>query len=205
TPASSPRLRRAHNSWPRANTAGKASRAARSSCTSGCARVEPASVLPEGLEDFSVLLVVGAERQPRQAFLARLEGPLHLGCYTDRAEALVLLDPVTRPHAAAARQHDIDLLRLIVLVPERLALAGLQHLVGQARLLRAQFLAREMCLAHLLEAELRRAVDRLREVHHRVAHGAEPSAPPYVRQNPTVLALEVLFWLCCALIVWTQL
>jgi cellulose synthase/poly-beta-1,6-N-acetylglucosamine synthase-like glycosyltransferase len=26
-----------------------------------------------------------------------------------------------------------------------------------------------------------------------------------VRQNPSVLALEVLFWLCCALIVWTQL
>src|SRR5262245_52542884 len=115
---------------------------------------------------------MGAERQPGHALLARLESALYLRRHADHVKALDVPDLVIQTHATATREDHVDLLGLVVLVAEPLALAGVQHLIGEARLLGAQFLPREVCLAHLLEAELWGAVHRLCEVHQRVTHPA---------------------------------
>src|SRR5664279_3674634 len=87
----------------------------------------PRSVGPPALDDLAVAVMAGADDQQFEV-VARtcLERPHDAGRDADGVELRDLDDRVVELAAAGAREHEVDLLRLVMLVPERLPLAGPQ-------------------------------------------------------------------------------
>jgi hypothetical protein len=98
--------------------------------------------------------VVRSEDDELEALRPGLEGPRDGRRDAQRVERSQVEDLVVELHAARAREHDADLLRLVVPVPERLALAGLDPVVREPRRLRVEGAGGEARLLRLAEAEL---------------------------------------------------
>ena len=82
---------------------------------------------PPALHELAVAVVAGAEREHLEVGVgAGLERAHHLGRDADRIARPELDDLVVELDAAGAGEHDVDLLGVLVLVPEGLALAGLE-------------------------------------------------------------------------------
>src|SRR5687768_11221719 len=87
----------------------------------------PEGSVPKALDDLGVALVARAEREQLEALRPRFGHPRHPRREADRVHLAELDDLVVELDPAAAREHDVDLLGLVVSVGERLALAGLDR------------------------------------------------------------------------------
>src|SRR5665809_59855 len=85
----------------------------------------------------------GPEGQQLESVRPALERARHAGGDPDRVERLDLDDVVVELHTTGAREHDVDLLRPLVAVRERLALAGLDAVVAQPGALGVEVVGRE--------------------------------------------------------------
>src|SRR4051812_9471397 len=129
-----------------------------------------APVAPEvALDEVAVALVPRAEGQQGEALVAGREGARDGRRDADGVQGPDVDDLVVELEAAVARDHHVDLLRVLVAVREALAPARLDDVVGEPDRLAAEGLAREARLLRLAEAELGRGVLDLAQVLHRVA------------------------------------
>src|SRR2546427_4708368 len=93
------------------------------------------SVAPPTWQQLPVAVCTGSEGQQLEALGAGLEGPRHARRNAKGVEHAQLDDLLLQLGAPGAGEHHVDLLGALVPVPERLALAGLDAVVAQARLL----------------------------------------------------------------------
>src|SRR6266566_5358098 len=112
------------------------------------------SVAPPTLHKLPVAVCAGSEGQQLQALGAGLEGARHAGRDAYGVEYVQLDDLLLELGAARTGEHDVHLLGAVVPVPERLALAGLDAVVAEARLLRSKLVLCEARLLDLADPEL---------------------------------------------------
>ena len=102
--------------------------------------------------------MASAEGDHLEAVVPRLEGAGHRRRDPDCVERLHLDHLVVEFHPAAAPDDDVDLLRLVVVVTERLAFVRLQAVIAEAGVLGLDVLPGETGLHRVAVAEVRRRI-----------------------------------------------
>jgi hypothetical protein len=98
--------------------------------------------------------MAGAEREQLQPLGSGLEATGDAGGDPDRVERCDVDDLIVELQPPGSGEHDVDLLGLVVAVPERLAAVGLEPVVAEAGALGGEVVVGEPGLADLREAEL---------------------------------------------------
>src|SRR5690348_6442479 len=106
------------------------------------------------LHELAVLVVVRAEGEELEPLVAGLELADDVRGHAQRGQRLEVDDVVTELDAAAAGEHDVDLLGLVVLVGEALAPARLDAVEAHAGVLGLEVAAAEAGLLVVAEPEL---------------------------------------------------
>src|SRR3954452_5114589 len=132
----------------------------------------------EVLDDLRIAGEPPSEDEDLEVGVARLECPDDRGADADRIERTDVDHLIVELELPAAREDHVDLLRLAVLVCERLALARLDHLVGEAGVLGAHILVGEARLQGLGEPRFCRDILRLAQVLDRVVHSGRAYTLP---------------------------
>ena len=112
------------------------------------------SIGPEVLHHLGIASVVGSEDEQFEAIRPCLERPGHLRRDPDRVHGPISTTSSSSFTRPAAREDDGDLLRLLMAMGERLALARANDVIGQAGGLGAELLARKTRLLRFGEAVL---------------------------------------------------
>src|SRR5437763_3976515 len=141
------------------------------SCRRWWPRSKARSVVPEVGQQLAVAGVVGAEGEDLEALGAGLEAPGHLRRDADGVQRTDVHRLPVELDAAAPGEDDVDLLRLLVAVSERLVAPGAHQVVGQAGGPGVEVPGGEVRLLRLGEAALDRGVLDLAQVLDRVGHG----------------------------------
>src|SRR4029078_12735510 len=115
---------------------------------------------PPVADRLAVALVAGTEDDQLDPVRPALELPGDARREAHRVKPGEVDDGVVELHPAAAADHDVDLLGLVVPVGERLALPRLDAVEADAGLLGVEVAARETCLLPLRGAETDRRCTR---------------------------------------------
>src|SRR5205823_9545762 len=129
------------------------------------------SVVPPALDQLAVAAVPRTEGQDLHALRSGLERAHDARRDPERVQRSELEDLVVELDPSRSIDDDVDLLGVLVPVPERLTLAGLEPLVADPGVLGVEVGPREACLLHVADAESRGDVLDLHEVLERVGSG----------------------------------